>query len=37
MGKPEGNRLLRRPKCRWEDNIKIHPKEHDGRAWTEVI
>jgi hypothetical protein len=21
--KPEGNRLLVRPRCRWEDNIKI--------------
>jgi len=22
MGKPEGKRPLRRPSCRWEDNIK---------------
>jgi hypothetical protein len=25
--KPEGNRLLRRPRHRWEDNIKITLKE----------
>jgi hypothetical protein len=25
--KPEGSRLLGRPKRRWEDNIKIDPKE----------
>jgi hypothetical protein len=23
VGKPEGNRPLRRPRCRWEDNIKM--------------
>jgi hypothetical protein len=23
VGKPEGKRPLRRPKCRWVDNIKI--------------
>ena len=23
MGKPEGRRLLERPKHRWEDNIKM--------------
>jgi hypothetical protein len=23
MGKPEGKRPLGRPKCRWEDNIKM--------------
>jgi len=23
VGKPEGKRPLGRPKCRWEDNIKI--------------
>jgi len=22
VGKPEGNRPLGRPRCRWEDNIK---------------
>jgi hypothetical protein len=23
VGKPEGKRLLRSPKCGWEDNIKM--------------
>jgi hypothetical protein len=26
-GKPEGNRLLGRPRCRWEDNIKMDLQE----------
>ena len=27
MGKPEGKRPLGRPRCRWEDNIKMDLKE----------
>jgi hypothetical protein len=27
MGKPEGKRPLGRPRCRWEDNIKMHLRE----------
>ena len=27
MGKPEGKRPLERPRCRWEDNIKMELKE----------
>jgi hypothetical protein len=27
VGKPEGKRLLARPKRRWEDNIKLYHKE----------
>ena len=27
MGKPEGKRPLRRPSCRWEDNIKMDLQE----------
>jgi hypothetical protein len=23
VGKPEGKRLLGRPRCKWEDNIKM--------------
>ena len=23
VGKPEGKRQVRRPRCRWEDNIKM--------------
>jgi hypothetical protein len=27
VGKPEGKRLLGRPRCRWEDNIKTDLQE----------
>jgi hypothetical protein len=27
VGKPEGKRPLRRSRCRWVDNIKIHLRE----------
>jgi hypothetical protein len=27
VGKPEGNKPLGRPKCRWEDNIRLDFKE----------
>jgi hypothetical protein len=27
VGKPEGKRPLGRPRCRWEDNIKMNVKE----------
>jgi hypothetical protein len=27
MGKPEGRRALKRPRCRWEDNIKMDLRE----------
>jgi hypothetical protein len=27
VGKPEGNRPLRRPRCGWEDNIRIYLRE----------
>ena len=27
VGKPEGKRLLERPRCRWEDNIKMDLRE----------
>jgi hypothetical protein len=27
IGKPEGRRPLGRPKCRWEDNIKMDCRE----------
>jgi hypothetical protein len=32
MGICEGKRLLGRPKCKWEDNIKIIFKKKDGRT-----
>jgi hypothetical protein len=30
VGKPEGERPLGRPRCRWEDNIKIDLQEVGG-------
>ena len=38
MGKPEGKRPLGRPRCRWEDNIKMYLEEV-GRGcvdWMEL-
>jgi hypothetical protein len=31
--KPEGNRPLGRPRCRWEDNIKMDFQEFLGGRW----
>jgi hypothetical protein len=38
VGKPEGKRTLRRPKRRWEDNIKIDLREilWGGMDWIHV-
>jgi hypothetical protein len=38
MGKPEGKRPLGRPKCRWEDNIKMDVQEVGGGRgdWREL-
>jgi hypothetical protein len=35
VGKPEGRRPLERPRCRWEDNIKMDLREvgWGGMAW----
>jgi hypothetical protein len=30
VGKPEGKRQLRRPRRRWEDNIKMDVEEFSG-------
>ena len=37
-GKPEGNRPLRRPRRRWEDNIKMNLQEVGGSCgdWMEL-
>ena len=37
-GKPGGKRLLRRPKCRWEDNIRMELKEIgiSTRNWVDL-
>jgi hypothetical protein len=34
VGKPEGKRLLGRPRSRWEDNIKMDLEEVGCGAWT---
>ena len=38
VGKPEGKRPLRRPRSRWEDNIKVNLKEVGcgGMDWIEL-
>jgi hypothetical protein len=39
VGKPEGERLLRRPRRRWEDNIKMDLYEVGGGGrgdWMEL-
>ena len=38
VGKPEGKRPLERPRCRWEDNIKMDLQEVGGvcRDWMEL-
>jgi hypothetical protein len=38
VGKPEGKRLLERPRRRWEDNIKMDFREVGGarRDWMEL-
>ena len=38
VGKPEGKRLLGRPRCRWEDNIKMDLRELGGGCgdWMEL-
>ena len=38
MGKPEGKRPLGRPRCRWEDNIKMVLQEVGGGCgdWMEL-
>ena len=34
VGKPEGKRPLRRPRRRWERNIKMDLQEVDVGVWT---
>jgi hypothetical protein len=38
VGKPEGKRSLGRPRCRWEDNIKMDFQEVGGGRgdWMEL-
>jgi hypothetical protein len=37
VGKPKGKRPLRRPRCRWEDNITWILEKYDGVVWTGFI
>jgi hypothetical protein len=38
VGKPEEKISLGRPRCRWMDNIKIHPRKIgcDGMDWINL-
>ena len=38
MGKPEGKRQFERPRCRWDDNIKMKLQEvgREGMAWIDL-
>ncbi|KAJ4429432.1 hypothetical protein ANN_21601 [Periplaneta americana] len=38
VGRPEGKRPLGRPRCRWEDNIKMDLREvgYDDRDWINL-
>jgi hypothetical protein len=38
VGRPEGKRPLVRPRCRWEDNIKMDLREIwiDGENWIRL-
>jgi len=39
VGKPEGRRLLGRPRRRWEDNIKMNLQEVgcEGMDWIKLV
>jgi hypothetical protein len=38
LGKPEGKRQLRRPRCRWPDNMKMDLREIGwaGMNWLDL-
>jgi len=38
VGNPEGNGLMGRPRCRWEDNIKVDIQEGrcGGMDWIQL-
>jgi hypothetical protein len=38
VGRPEGKGPLGRPRCRWEDNIKLDLREigMDGASWIQL-
>jgi hypothetical protein len=35
LGKPEGKRSLGRPRCRWEDGIRMNLGETGSGVWIE--
>jgi hypothetical protein len=39
VGRPEGKRPLGRPRCRWEDNVKMDLRETriDGANWIQLV
>jgi hypothetical protein len=37
VGRPEGRRLLGRPRRRWEDNVKMDLQDVGWGAWTGLI
>jgi hypothetical protein len=37
LGKPDGKRLLGRPRGGWEDNIGMHLTEINGKVWIGCI
>jgi len=41
VGRPEGRRPLGRPKCRWEDNIKMDLQKvgwvWTGSSWLRIV
>jgi hypothetical protein len=38
VGKPEGKRPLGRPRCRWEDNIRMNLRDRGwgGMEWVDL-
>jgi len=37
MVKPEGKGPLGKPRCKWQDNIKMNVSNGDVRKWTGLI
>jgi len=37
MGQHERRRYLGRPRCRWEDSVKIYLKKYDVMTWIVLI
>jgi hypothetical protein len=33
VGKPEGKKPLGKPRCRWEDNIKMDLRKRERMGW----